>query len=132
MKSTVTRWAIALAITIFVPISSSVFAQGSGRWFEGTAPTGEEVRVYIDSIPPLKYPRRALRMRSEGFVLLNFDVNEEGEMVDLRVAEAEPRLVFDKSAMQYFERMKLIPPSLNGQTVYVSDISFRLAFQLPK
>jgi TonB family protein len=132
MKSNIARRALGLAIIIFVSISSSVFAQGSGRWFEGTAPTGEEVRVYIEAIPPLKYPRRALRMRSEGFVLLNFDVNEEGEMVDLRVAEAEPRLVFDKAALQYFERMKLIPPSLNGQPVYVSDISFRLAFALPE
>ena len=51
-------------------------------------------------------------MNAEGFVQLKFDVNEEGKMIDLRVAESEPRLVFDKAAVLYFERMSLDPPKL--------------------
>ena len=84
----------------------------------------------IKSRPALKYPRRAQRLGVEGFVVLAFDVNEQGELVDLRVTESKPRLVFDKAATQYIKKFKFEPPSLDGSAVYASDITMRMPFRL--
>jgi protein TonB len=86
--------------------------------------------VAIKSRPTFKYPRRAQRLGVEGFVVLAFDVNEQGELIDLRVTESKPRLVFDKAATQYIKKFKFEPPSLDGSAVYASDITMRMPFRL--
>ena len=78
----------------------------------------------------LQYPRRAVRYGIEGHVEVAFDINEDGEVVDLRVVEAKPQLVFDKAATQYIKKIKFLPPRLDGKGVYVSDISMRMPFRL--
>jgi len=101
-----------------------------GLYIEGDAPSGETVKVYISSRPVLKYPRRAQRMEIEGYVVLSFDINEDGDLVDLRVDESKPRLIFDKAATQYMQKWKFEPPTINGDAVYVSDLSIRIPFRL--
>lgn len=101
-----------------------------GLYIEGDAPSGEKVKVYISSRPVLKYPRRAQRMEIEGYVVLSFDINEDGDLVDLRVDESKPRLIFDKAATQYMQKWKFEPPTINGDAVYASDLSIRIPFRL--
>lgn len=105
-------------------------AAAQDEFVEGKAPSGETVKVIIKSRPTFKYPRRAQRLGIEGFVVLVFDVNEQGELIDLRVTESKPRLVFDKAATQYIKKFKFQPPSLDGSVVYASDISMRMPFRL--
>ena len=109
---------------------ASPAAAQDGLYVEGKAPSGETVQVMIKSRPTFKYPRRAQRLGVEGFVVLAFDVNEQGELIDLRVTESKPRLVFDKAATQYIKKFKFQPPSLDGSDVYASDISMRMPFRL--
>ena len=109
---------------------ASPAAAQDGLYVEGKAPSGETVKVIIKSRPAFKYPRRAQRLGVEGFVVLAFDVNEQGELVDLRVTESKPSLVFDKAATQYIKKFKFQPPSLDGSVVYASDISMRMPFRL--
>ena len=109
---------------------ASPAAAQDGPYVEGKAPSGETVKVFIKSRPTFKYPRRAQRLGVEGFVVLAFDVNEQGELIDLRVTESKPRLVFDKAATQYIKKFKFQPPSLDGSVVYASDISMRMPFRL--
>lgn len=109
---------------------ASPAAAQDGLYVEGKAPSGETVKVIIKSRPAFKYPRRAQRLGVEGFVVLAFDVNEQGELIDLRVTESKPRLVFDKAATQYIKKFKFQPPSLDGSVVYASDITMRMPFRL--
>ena len=109
---------------------ASPAAAQDGPYVEGKAPSGETVKVIIKSRPTFKYPRRAQRLGVEGFVVLAFDVNEQGELIDLRVTESKPRLVFDKAATQYIKKFKFQPPSLDGSVVYASDITMRMPFSL--
>ena len=67
---------------------------------EGTAPSGETVKVVISSMSTLQYPRRAVRYGIEGHVEVALDNNEDGEVVDLRVA-SQTSTVFDKAATQH-------------------------------
>lgn len=118
-----------LVSTVLIIFSGVAMADGE-RWVEGKAPSGETVKVVISSMSTLQYPRRAVRYGIEGHVEVAFDINEDGEVVDLRVVEAKPQLVFDKAATQYIKKMKFLPPRLDGKGVYVSDISMRMPFRL--
>ena len=119
----------ALFLIAVVGFTGTAAAQG-GLYVEGKSPSGETVKVAIKSRPPFKYPRRAQRLGVEGFVVLAFDVNEQGELIDLRVTESKPRLVFDKAATQYIKKFKFEPASLDGSAVYASDITMRMPFRL--
>jgi len=119
----------ALFLIAVVGFTGTAAAQG-GLYVEGKSPSGETVKVTIKSRPAFKYPRRAQRLGVEGFVVLAFDVNEQGELIDLRVTESKPRLVFDKAATQYIKKFKFEPASLDGSAVYASDITMRMPFRL--
>tara|TARA_B100001093_G_scaffold138593_1_gene131099 strand:- start:895 stop:1218 length:324 start_codon:yes stop_codon:yes gene_type:complete len=97
---------------------------------DGTGPSGSDVKIYISKIPQLKYPRKALRLGVEGFVKLGFDVSENGDLVDLRVVDAKPRALFDKSAMQFMGGMKFLSPKEEGDSVRARDAEFTVKFQL--
>ena len=69
-------------------------------------------------------------MDVEGFVLLGFDLAEDGEIQDLRVIESQPRLVFDKSAMKFVGGFEFAMPEEDGNTVPVKNITFKVRFRL--
>ena len=99
---------------------------------KGTSPAGNEVAVEIKKTPNLKYPRRAERLGVEGFVTVGFDLSAEGELIDLRVIESQPRLMFDKSALKFVKGMDFDVPEEDGNRILTSDIKFRVQFQLQK
>lgn len=129
MKIAYLSFVAAMVTSSLLSFASPAAAQ-DGLYVEGNAPSGEVVKVFIKSKPKFKYPRRAQRMEIEGYVVLSFDVNEDGELVDLRVDESKPRLIFDKAATQYIQRWKFEPPTINDAAVYASDISMRIPFRL--
>ena len=96
----------------------------------GTLPSGDVVDIEIVKTPKLKYPRRAQRLDVEGFVLLGFDLSKDGEVLDLRVIESQPRLVFDKSAMKFVSGFEFAVPEEDGSAVPATNISFRVRFRL--
>ena len=90
-------WAVVSCILCLTTITSHAAS------VKGTLPSGDRVEIEILKTPKLKYPRRAERLGVEGFVLVGFDLSEEGEVLDLRVIESQPRLMFDKSAMKFVQ-----------------------------
>ena len=97
---------------------------------KGTLPSGDRVEIEILKTPRLKYPRRAERLGVEGFVVVGFDLSEEGEVLDLRVIESQPRLMFDKSALKFVGGFKFSTPEEDGDAVRATDIKFRVGFKL--
>lgn len=96
----------------------------------GTLPSGDVVDIEIVKAPRLIYPRRAQRLDVEGFVLLGFDLSKDGEVLDLRVIESQPRLMFDKSAMKFVSGFEFAMPDEDGNAVPATNISFRVRFKL--
>ena len=96
----------------------------------GTLPSGDVVDIEIVKTPRLIYPRRAQRLDVEGFVLLGFDLSKDGEVLDLRVIESQPRLMFDKSAMKFVSGFEFAMPDEDGNAVPATNISFRVRFKL--
>jgi protein TonB len=61
---------------------------------------------------------------------LGFDLSKDGEILDLRVIESQPRLVFDKSAMKFVSGFEFAVPEEDGNAVPATNISFRVRFRL--
>ncbi|MFV3129211.1 energy transducer TonB [Niveispirillum sp. KHB5.9] len=51
--------------------------------------------------PRLQYPERALRLRREGRVIVEFRIGNDGAPQDVRVVEAVPPGLFEQSALRY-------------------------------
>ena len=125
-----TELLIAYSRGIFVAFCLAVTAPSFAASIAGTSPAGNEVDVEITKTPSLKYPRRAERLGVEGYVIVGFDLSAEGELIDLRVVESQPRLMFDKAALKFVEGMGFEVPEEDGKRILTRDIKFRVQFQL--
>lgn len=87
-----------------------------------------------DMLPIVKvapnYPQRAAGRGIEGFVLLEFTVDETGAVRSPRIIESQPAGVFDHSALNAVLRFKYKPRVLNGAAVQVDGVLHRLVFEL--
>jgi TonB family protein len=61
-----------------------------------------------ESTPPI-YPQQALRDKVEGFVIVEFNVEADGQVTDPKVIEASPEGVFDDSAVEAIKYSKFEP-----------------------
>ncbi|MBE5316787.1 MAG: energy transducer TonB [Xanthomonadales bacterium] len=60
--------------------------------------------------PPLRYPDQAMRQGIEGTVSLDFQINADGSVSDVRVVQANPQGVFEREAMAVVRRTRFEPP----------------------
>jgi len=77
-----------------------------------------------------KYPIEAARNGIEGWVVLGFDINAIGEVVNIKVINAEPKRIFDKAAKQALRRWKYKAKSVDGQQVQQTSLSVQLDFNI--
>ena len=123
------RFIVLTVSAILMMLLSSVgFAEI--RIGNGYAADRSSVDVFTAKFPRLKYPRKAQRLQVEGYAVIGFDVKADGSKTDLRVLEAEPRRIFDKSALQFVESLDLSPPLQDGEPVDISDVQFKVNFKL--
>jgi len=65
-------------------------------------------------IPP-RYPERALSRGVEGWVLVQFNVTPEGEVVNAEIIDGEPPGMFDRAAIRAVENWKYQPKIVDGK-----------------
>ena len=97
----------------------------------GTGPSLVPLREFtrVSTTQP-EYPDGARRDGTEGWVRLEFTVNERGQVRDIVVVGAEPRGVFEDSASAALARWRFRPPvAPDGQPVPLRT-SVQLRFQL--
>lgn len=90
--------------------------------------TGPEEAVPVSQVPP-RYPRRAVMQGVEGWVRLEFTINETGGVEDIRVVEAKPRGYFERAARRALLRWRFRPKQVDGEATSrraVQVIRFRL------
>ncbi|MEL6340575.1 MAG: TonB family protein [Myxococcota bacterium] len=78
---------------------------------------------------PPGYPSDARRRRLEGYVILRFQVDEEGHVVDLEVVDSDPPGVFDTEALNTARRFRFAPALRNGEPV-TTTLQQRMIFKL--
>ena len=77
-----------------------------------------------------EYPQRAASRGMEGWVIVEFVVDELGRVLDPRVIDASPFGVFDRAALKAVLRYKYKPRVLNGVPQVVNGVRQRIVFNL--
>lgn len=77
-----------------------------------------------------QYPRPALERGIEGSVVVEFTVREDGTVADARVLEADPKGVFDRSALAAIAKFKYKPTVVDGIARASTGIRYRFVFEL--
>lgn len=84
----------------------------------------------IDRIEPT-FPKEAQVKGIEGYVLLRFDINEEGRAENIEVVKSEPRNMFDKEAKTAVRKWKYAPRMVGGVAAKMVGKEVRFDFKLP-
>jgi TonB family protein len=64
-----------------------------------------------------RFPTQAQRTRTQGWVLVGYTVDTEGNVGGVQVVDAQPRHLFDREAVNAVERWKYKPATRNGTPV---------------
>ncbi|MCH2190505.1 MAG: energy transducer TonB [Gammaproteobacteria bacterium] len=79
-----------------------------------------------------RYPSRALKKGTEGWVKVSFGITKEGVPVDIKVVESEPVKVFDDAAIKSVKKWRFSPArnQRTGMPVDSKNISTKVQFRL--
>ncbi len=64
-----------------------------------------------------RYPARARMKRVEGWVKIEFTINEQGEVADAVVVESHPKRIFDHEALRAITKWKFKPKIVGGKPI---------------
>lgn len=81
--------------------------------FSGTLSTG---LIPVFRVPP-QYPLRAANRGIEGWVQVEFVINEQGRVVNPIVVDAYPSSIFNRAAIRAISRWKFNPKVIAGEVV---------------
>jgi len=83
----------------------------------------------IAQIQP-QYPTRAAQNGTEGFVIIQFDVNENGGVFNTEVLVSVPDGVFDRASLRAIERWRYQPRIVDGKAIPMRGLQTRFSFNL--
>lgn len=88
------------------------------------APQISDSRQYSGNPSPIsrnqpEYPRRALDMRLEGYVIALFDINSNGRIENIRIIEAKPNNIFNRSVISAMKTWKYQPIPAKDQKIKI-------------
>ena len=78
------------------------------------------------------YPRKALLQNTEGFVVLQFDITETGQVDNIFVIQANPPQIFNLSAIQALRKWKYKAKIEKGKPVRQKNLKVKIKFQITK
>lgn len=87
-----------------------------------------EARPLVRVTP--KYPIGAARDGIEGWVVLAFDINAIGEVVNISIVDSQPKRTFDKAAKQALKKWKYRAKSVDGKAITQQNITVQLDFSM--
>lgn len=76
------------------------------------------------------YPSRAIRRGIEGYVRIQYDIDQLGYVINPRIISAQPAGVFDASVLQVVTGLKVEPQLIQGNLVELRDVESTFRFQL--
>ncbi len=115
-----------VALAVVVPLGATGAASDPAPLHP--ASSDGDIRPLVKVAPV--YPAGAARDRIEGWVLVEFTVDESGATRDARVVESDPVAVFDQAALDAVRRYRYEPRVEDGMAVAASGIRNRIRFAL--
>lgn len=83
----------------------------------------------IDRSPP-RYPAHELRRNQQGWVVLNYIVTDDGQVIEPVIEESSGSPAFERAAIQTVEDWRYEPALLNGEPVQQCKTRVRIAFAI--
>lgn len=77
-----------------------------------------------------RYPQQAKQQGVEGEVLVAYDVDESGRVLNARVVRSVPSGIFDEAALAAVRSWRFNPPLLEGQAQAAKNLESNIAFKL--
>ena len=125
-------WNKTLRLSFFLILigifSNVALSQKVLEGYVGEDRTVINVTKIFDAAPT--YPRNAIRLGREGYVMIEFDVDTDGSVLDPYVLESEPTGVFERSAIKAVRKWLFSPPSYKDVSVKVNDVRAKVTFAL--
>ena len=110
-------------------VMASLFAMNVSSEDKGYVGEDEtEINIIRNYAKQPTFPRKALRMGTEGYVIVEFDVDTDGAVLDPYVVEAVPQGTFERAAIKAIRRWVYQPPTYNGQSVKANNVQVKLTF----
>ena len=123
----------SICLKLFVICFSSIFLSMSALAVSDKGYVGEdEIEISVERIfnQAANYPRKALRKGIEGYVVIQFDIDTDGAVLDPYVIESEPAGIFDRAAIKAVRKWLYDTPSYNGVSVKVNNVQVKVSFIL--
>ena len=123
----------SIGLKLFVICFSSIFLSMSALAVSNKGYVGEdEIEISVERIfnQTANYPRKALRKGIDGFVVIQFDIDTDGAVLDPYVIESEPAGIFDRAAIKAVRKWLYDTPSYNGVSVKVNNLQLKVSFIL--
>lgn len=79
-----------------------------------------------------RYPTRAIQQGIEGYVTLEFDIDEQGSVQNARVIESEPGSIFHRSALEAIAKFRFKPKVVDGVAQVAYGKQYILRYNLAK
>ena len=76
------------------------------------------------------YPEVLKDSGVQGYVVLRYDVNAQGEVVNIRVVESDPVGVFDSAAVETLSSWRFSAKVVDGEERPSRDVTSRISFRL--
>lgn len=109
------------------PIDTSLPQADMSGMFEVGALDGPLVGV--SQMPP-HYPQRARRFAVQGWVNIQFVVNEEGRVEDVKVLDSEPEGTFERAVIRAVSHWRFKPGTIGGMPVK-ARVQQKIIFRVP-
>ena len=122
------RFKALLAVLIFSFSSVSSWAAIIDIGYVGEDETEIEITRGYAKQPT--FPRKAIRLGKEGYVVVEFDIDTDGAVLDPYVVVAVPQGVFERAAIKAVRKWVYEAPTYNGQSVKANNVQVKLTFSL--
>ena len=117
---------IGMFLTVLVASLFAMNVTSADRGYVGEDETEIEINRNYAKQPT--YPRKALRMGIEGYVIVEFDVDTDGSVLDPYVLEAVPQGTFERAAIKAIRKWVYEAPTYKGQSVKANNVQVKLTF----
>jgi protein TonB len=86
--------------------------------------------ISCTSTPVGKLEVDTISKPAKGWVTMMFDIDESGHPINIKVIDASPEKVFNRSAIREVASWKYKPEFVDGVAVVQKDLEVRLDFEL--
>lgn len=94
------------------------------------APVDGDALAIVRVLP--RYPSRALSRGIEGWVLMEFAINELGQAININIVDAEPAGMFDRSAIAAVKKWKYRPMMADGKPAIRQAVRQKISYRISK